>query len=139
MNRGKVFAWQPAFGGQGPPKRRPNPPRSKIGPRSSAAILAIFDRSFAAPSPMVRAPVLMGLSVDQETKGGELVNSQGIGLASSALPDVQGTPDSQSLLAQMTVLDAQIQDRFTSFYNDPIPEMQRWFALNLPTTLPLRH
>jgi hypothetical protein len=38
------------------------------------------------------------------------------------------TPDSQSLLAQMTVLDVQIQARFYSFYNDPIPEMQRWFA-----------
>jgi hypothetical protein len=38
------------------------------------------------------------------------------------------TPDSQSLLAQMTVLDEQIQERFTCFHTDPIPELQRWFA-----------
>jgi hypothetical protein len=37
-------------------------------------------------------------------------------------------PDSQSLLAQMTVLDEQIQARFTSFHTDPIPELQQWFA-----------
>jgi hypothetical protein len=34
------------------------------------------------------------------------------------------TPYSQSLLTQMTVLDKQIQARFTSFHTDPIPEMQ---------------
>jgi hypothetical protein len=37
------------------------------------------------------------------------------------------TPDSQSLLTQMTALDVQIQDRFSSFYDDSIPEMQRWW------------
>jgi hypothetical protein len=37
------------------------------------------------------------------------------------------TPDSQSLIALMTELDLQIQARFTRFYNQPIPAMQRWF------------
>jgi hypothetical protein len=37
-------------------------------------------------------------------------------------------PDSQSLLAQMIVLDAQIQERFNQFADDPIPELQHWFA-----------
>jgi hypothetical protein len=36
--------------------------------------------------------------------------------------------DSQSLLAQMIILDTQIQDRFNRFADDPIPELQRWFA-----------
>jgi hypothetical protein len=35
------------------------------------------------------------------------------------------TPDSHALLAQMTVLDLQIQERFTSFQKDPITELQR--------------
>jgi hypothetical protein len=38
------------------------------------------------------------------------------------------SPDSQSLLAQMTVLDQQIQEHFTSFHTAPIPELQHWFA-----------
>jgi hypothetical protein len=38
------------------------------------------------------------------------------------------TPDSHALLTQMTILDLQIQERFTSFQADPIPELQRWFA-----------
>jgi hypothetical protein len=37
-------------------------------------------------------------------------------------------PDSQSLLAQMAVLDEQIQAHFTSFHTNPIPELQQWFA-----------
>jgi hypothetical protein len=32
-------------------------------------------------------------------------------------------PDSQSLLAQMIILDTQIQERFNRFANDPIPEL----------------
>jgi hypothetical protein len=28
----------------------------------------------------------------------------------------------------MTVLDEQIQERFTRFHTDPIPELQCWFA-----------
>jgi hypothetical protein len=37
-------------------------------------------------------------------------------------------PDSQSLLAQMTVLDKHIQAHFHRFHEDPAPEMQQWFA-----------
>jgi hypothetical protein len=48
-----------------------------------------------------------------------------------------GTIKSQTMIAQMTALDTQVQERFNRFNNLPIQEMYRWFSQEPATAIAL--